>query len=131
MPNSSLAYPMSKPGIPTEPQGSCLTAAHDNKNNSIIRKISFFKTKPFYNVPHDRTGKRTMPTQMQLSMMTAKKLKMASFSRSVVYAVVDRLPQKVFINTAIPLSAKRLSSRVKPNLRATAIAAKLSSCVLI
>jgi hypothetical protein len=44
------------------------------------------------NVPHDRTGKRLRPMKMQSSMMTAKKLKMASFSRSVVYAIVGRLP---------------------------------------
>jgi hypothetical protein len=41
-----------------------------------------------YNAPHDRTGKRPMPMKMQSSMLTAKKLKMASFSRSAVYAVV-------------------------------------------
>ena len=40
------------------------------------------------NVPHDRTEKRTRTTQMQSSMMKAKKLKMASFSRSAVYAIV-------------------------------------------
>ena len=42
------------------------------------------------NVPHDRTEKRPRPAQMQSSMITAKKPKMASFSRSAVYAVVGR-----------------------------------------
>jgi hypothetical protein len=41
------------------------------------------------NVPHDRTGKRLRPMQMQSSMMTAKMPKIASFSRSAVYAVVS------------------------------------------
>jgi hypothetical protein len=47
----------------------------------------FFKKQP-KNVPHDRTGKRSGPTQMQRSMLTVNNLKMPSFSRSAVYAVV-------------------------------------------
>ena len=43
------------------------------------------------NAPHDRTGKRPRLTQMHSSMMTAKKLKMASFYRSAVHAVVSCL----------------------------------------
>ena len=50
------------------------------------------------NAPHDRTGKRPRPTQMQSSMMTARKIKMASFSRSAVYAVVMAFPGKAQLN---------------------------------
>jgi hypothetical protein len=40
------------------------------------------------NALHDRTGKRSRPVQLIRFMMAAQKLKMASFSRSAVHAVV-------------------------------------------
>ncbi len=49
----------------------------------------FFSHSHGYNAPHDRMGKRQRPMQMQRSMMTLKKKKMPSFSRSAVYAVVS------------------------------------------